>query len=161
RRLGDRVELRLARAKHWARRGGDEARKVLPKLTDNREKFAAPDQQRLLRGTAESLAQIGEHAEACRIWHQLAEHPPHDLNVQLGLCDFELLANKEAGMKRALEEVRRIEGPAGTAWRYCEARYFVWRTKQGDAQAADQARALIAALAGQRPAWSGVALCEA
>ena len=52
--LGDRIELRLARANHWARAGGASASKALGRSEEGAEKFPAIDQERLLRGLAEA-----------------------------------------------------------------------------------------------------------
>src|SRR5262249_49808525 len=46
--LGDRVELRLARAGYWAERGGDQATRGIARLGENIGRYSPDEQQRLL-----------------------------------------------------------------------------------------------------------------
>src|SRR5262249_26721540 len=86
-RLGDRAEIRLARAWTWARRGGEGAPATLAKLTQDLAKFSADDQVRLLRGLVDPYLRIGDRREARRILDLLADRQPHDLDVRLVAFD--------------------------------------------------------------------------
>src|SRR5207249_1368530 len=110
RRLGDRAEIRLARAWTWARRGGDEAPAALAKLMQDLPKFTADDQQRLLRGLVDPYIRIGDRREARRLLDLLAEQQPHDLDIRLVAFDLALQAGDDAAMARAVEAIRPIDG---------------------------------------------------
>jgi tetratricopeptide (TPR) repeat protein len=158
--LGERVELRLARAAYLARRG-DEGRPALARLAEGIERFAADDQAKLLRGLAEATARAGDAPAAERLWAQLAGRRPNDLGVRLVLFDAALQAGDDTGMQRVLKEVARIEGPEGTLSSYGEACRLIRLARGGKKEVLPQARALLTRLAARRPAWSRVPVCEA
>jgi tetratricopeptide (TPR) repeat protein len=155
--LGDGVELRLARAGHWAGRKGAEARQALDQLAQGSDKFPAEEQRRLLRGLAGAYARLGATAEAERLWGRVAE--PDDLGLRIALFDLALQAGDTAAVERVLEDMRRIEGPEGTVWRYGKAAHLIQAAKGGDAKALAEAETLLAPVAVRRPGWSRVPLC--
>jgi cellulose synthase operon protein C len=161
RQLGDRVELRLARARHWAGRNGDEARKALDRLLSGADKFTAEEQQALLRGVATAYARVGATDEAQRLWDRLAEQRQDDLSVRIAQFDLALAAGNDAAVEPILQAMRGIEGEEGTVWRYARATHLLRTAKPGDAGALNEAEALLALVADRRPWWSRVALSQA
>jgi tetratricopeptide (TPR) repeat protein len=157
---GDRVELRLARARYWARHPGDEARRALDKLTQALGKLKAADQRRLLRAAAGAYLDIGEAVAAEGLWRRLAEQHPSDLGARLVLFDLRLRAGDEAGMQRLIQDIQRIEGDEGTLWRYSRARLLIARAERGEKKGLEGARDLLRAVAKWRSGWSRVAVCE-
>jgi tetratricopeptide (TPR) repeat protein len=160
RRLGDGVELRLARAQHWAGCKEDRAGPALGRLVPGPDQFTADGRQRLLRGLAVAYARVGATAEAARLWADLAGQRPNDLSVRIAQFDLALTAGDGAAVERALAELRRIEGPEGTVWRYARAAHLIQAAKQGDGGALDEAEALLGPVAVRRPKWSRVPLCQ-
>lgn len=160
RQLGDRVELRLARARHWAERKGGGARQELDRLLAGPEKFTAEERQRLLRGLAAAYGRVGATAEAQRLWGELAGQLPNDLGVRVAQFDLALGAGDAAAVERVVADLRRVEGEEGTIWRYARAASLIRQARQGDAGALDEAEALLALVAARRPKWSRVPLCE-
>jgi tetratricopeptide (TPR) repeat protein len=163
--LGDRVELRLARADYWVRHGGDEARKALAELARNPEALSPEDQVRLKDGLADAHARIGDFKEAARLWNDVAESRPADLRVALRLFDLSLQEDAKgeapALMQQAIERLRRIEGEDGALWRYGKAAYLVERASRGDRGRLDEAHTLLAEAARRRPGWARIPLLEA
>jgi tetratricopeptide (TPR) repeat protein len=163
-RLGDRVELRLARANYWTRRGGGDARKALEPLAQDLDKIAEGDRNRLEDGLAEAFARLGDVRRAEQLWTRLAERRTDDLRVAIKLFDLALQAGDRAGdrtLSQAVERLHRIEGEDGAYWRFGEASRLVRLAGQGDSKRLDQARSLLAEAANRRPDWSRVPLLEA
>ena len=85
RQLGDRIELRLARANHWARAGGRSASKSLARAEEGAGKFSAVDQERLLRSLTEAYLEIGEINQASRRLETLVKQRPFDLGLHFAV----------------------------------------------------------------------------
>lgn len=161
RRLGDRVEFRLARLRYWSRRTGAETTAALTRLGQDLDKFSKDDQARLGRALAEISYRLGDVQEAQRLWTQVAELQKGDVRVRLYLFDIALAEGKEETVNRLLDEIRGLEGEDGLMWRYCEVCRLISRARQGDKQGLDEARKLLAKVAVQRPSWAALALREA
>jgi tetratricopeptide (TPR) repeat protein len=163
-RLGDKLELRLALVEYWARHGGPEAAKALAKLTREAEGAPANDRRRLLRALAGAQVRVGNPAEAEYLYSGLAAKHASDLGVRLALFDLALQAGKEKLAERAVNEMRSIEGEAGAFWRYAKAVQLIKKAKGTDkarlAEALAPARALLEAAAKSRPAWPRPPLAE-
>src|SRR5207244_3807054 len=110
RRLGPGVELNAARARHWSRRRGAEARKTIAGLERELDKYAGADQDRLLRELGDAYYLMGDAAGAERLWSRLAAQRPDQLSIRLLLFDLALQTGNEAVLQRILGEVRGIEG---------------------------------------------------
>jgi tetratricopeptide (TPR) repeat protein len=175
RRLGDRVELRLVRARYWAKRGGEGGRRELAKLAENRGGFDPAEQDRLLRGLADSFTLAGDTAGARRLWGELARLHPEDLGIKAMLFDLALQAEDGPAMSQAVDDIRNVEeGRAsarkgdGTLWRYGRVCYLIWQNSKRKAnnQAPDEAQvreaqAKLTAITQLRPAWSRLAVSAA
>ena len=97
--LGDRIELRLARAAIWAARGGpqEEVVKVLNGLAKDLESFPKEKRRGLLACLAGELAAQQDVKGAEGIWSRLAEEDPEDLNPHIQLFELALQAAPKAG----------------------------------------------------------------
>ncbi len=187
RRVGDRMELRLARIRHWGTRRDDEARKELVLLTEANlseprrsgsgekqpllngrgwDKFTPEERQMLLRALATAHARAGNIEEARRLWEKLAQQQKDALDVRIAQFDLAMVAGDDLGAAGVLEDMKRIEGPEGTIWRYGKAyRLIVQAGKEQDADSRttllNEAHELLMSVASRRPRWSRVAFCEA
>jgi tetratricopeptide (TPR) repeat protein len=159
--LGERVELRLVALRTVLRRRGGAARPELARLEKGLEKDTAADQERLLGALADAHLQIGEVDAARRLWGQLAERQPTNLGVRLLLFDLALQTDKPEETRRLLDEIKRIEGEAGTWWRYGEAARLIAQASKGDKEGLQQARAYLAEVVKRRRNWSRVQIAEA
>jgi tetratricopeptide (TPR) repeat protein len=164
--FGDRVELRLARAQLWARRGGTEARGNLGKLARGLEKFNPDEQRRILEGLANANSRAGNPVEAKKLWAQLAGQRDGDLKSRLVLLNLALGSDDDPLAQRLVQEIRQIEGEEGAFWRYgqvCRLLLQAARADNGPAREGllAEARPLLSAVAARRPTWSRVPLCQA
>ena len=152
-RLGDRVEIRLARARFWGGRGGPDAPTELGKLTANSSKFSAVERFQLYSGVADGYLRLADLTAAVALWTELAKEQPNNLQIRLVLFDSAVQTADVAAMDRTLAEIRRIEGEDGTLWRYGRARVLMQNAKSKDDPAFIEARSLLKAIVSRRPAW--------
>jgi tetratricopeptide (TPR) repeat protein len=167
--LGDGVDLRLAKARHLFRRGGEVTDPAFQKLTASLDTLDAKDQARLLKGLVEICVQFNHADEALRLGSQLTEP---DLRARLFLFDAALQAGDEAQMEEQLAAILGIEGVQGPFWNVCEASYLIWKFKNERPKDPDEARAYLvaaraylvkaraclSAAAKRRPAWGRIYL---
>ena len=160
--FGDRAELRLAFAWHWARDGGKEARQALAQLTeDNFERFDIEAKHRLLREFTKIYRLLGELARAEKMLLRLEKSQPHNLKIKQTLFEIALETGNAKAAEVWKEDMRRIEGKAGTYWRCANASLLIWRAnKTGDKKGLDEAQTLLSALAGEREGWPRVWVCQ-
>lgn len=159
--VGDLVQLRLARARYLSDRRESASVKDLQDLVANKEKFSSEDQVRLLNGLGETLYRSGQQEEARRLWTQAAEKRPNDLRIRVVLLDVALQTDNQPELQRVLNDIRRIEGENGVLWSFGEARRLLGLAKKGNPQYLADARALLDSVASRRPSWPAVALCRA
>src|SRR5262249_29436755 len=160
-RVGDRVELRLARASYWAAKGGDEALRALKQLAKGADKLDSKDQLKFWRGLTSAYTQLGNTPEAVAVCGRVVELRPNSLNGWLLLFDLNLQAGDEPGMKNTLENIERIEGQDGALANYGKILYLIWQAEKGNKWSRDEARRLLVSLAARRPGWARVACAEA
>ncbi len=160
--LGDRVEIRLARARNLATRGGPDVATKLQALRGSLDKFSTEERTRLIRGLAESLARSGDAASALALWTDHADRRPPDLNGQLLSFDLALRSGNVPAQDRALKQIKALEGKVDSFWLYCQARRTIAKATQGDPSALnpglDEARENLDVVAGRRKDWDKVPL---
>jgi tetratricopeptide (TPR) repeat protein len=161
RRLGPRVDLRLARVQYLVQRGGSKARQALAELERDLEQFPSADQPRLLRALADLYARNRDSAGVERACQRLAEQQPGDLWSRLRLVDLYLQTGNDGALERVLAEVRRLEGEEGAQWRLGEVARAIMRARAGDKQDLPQARGHLREIARRRPDWARVPLLAA
>ncbi len=164
--LGDRVEIRLARAGYWTRVGGPEALKNLAPLAQGLDTFSTADQTRLLATLATAHRQLDDLEGARRLLDRVVELAPDDLAARLAQFDLALEAGDEADLQKLVAQIHTLDDRLGdgTSWRYAQARYLIWsatRSKTVDRKQLDQARPILVELGVRRPSWSLVPLAEA
>ncbi|HVS40495.1 MAG TPA: tetratricopeptide repeat protein [Gemmataceae bacterium] len=159
--LGDRVDLRLARAACIARMAPDEAVKRLPALEPGPDAFDAGERLRLLTGLADAYRRAGAPDAALRLCNQARTDAPDDLGVLLRLFDLSVETKDLAALPGLVDAIRDKEGTDGATWRCCEAARLILAARGGDKTDLPAARDLAAAAAKSRPTWSRPPLLEA
>ena len=104
--LGDRVELRLARMRLVASRGGPQVVPALNELARGLEAFSREDRRRLLTALAAELGRQQDLEGATGAWARLVEEEPESLQPRLQLFDLALQAGDG---KQAEEQIRKVE----------------------------------------------------
>ena len=159
--LGDHDELRLARAKLSVTKGGPQVVRDLNELAKNLEPFSKQDRRNLLNGLAIALKRQQDLQGAIRLWSQLAEQEPNDLDLRLNLLDLAFQTANSDEIDKNIKQIGEIEGGGGSLGRYCQVRYLIWQAQRlgaKDPQEAQRlrtrARVLLNELASRRPNWS-------
>jgi tetratricopeptide (TPR) repeat protein len=179
RKLGDLVELRVARARYWARKGGakeyrDQAYKALAPLGKNLPKtYDTAQRLRLRRALAEAYSVLRHYKESVDLWQTIAELRRTDLASRMMLFDLALvgddklkIAEQIAAMDEQIAAIKKLEGEAeGTLWRYCRACQCIWQAEKKidnkhRAQHLAEAADLLKMVADRRPGWARVALAQ-
>ncbi len=161
--LGDRVDLRLIRARLAVARGGPQVVPALNELARDIEPFSREDRRRLLTELAFELARQQDLAGAARAWSRLAEQEPERLMPRFQLFDLALQTKDREQAKAQIQAIARLDEQFG---QFCQARFLVWQA-QGEAEAAKKekmrgdARVLLTDLKARRPDWLRVPLALA
>jgi tetratricopeptide (TPR) repeat protein len=162
-RLGDHVELRLARGRYWARQSDREAAKAaLAKLEQGAESFKPADRLHLLAGLA-ALQHDSNREAAKRLWTRIASEYPDNLGSRHGLFGLAFQAGDVEMMKQQVQDLRRIEGNEGLFWRFNQVRLTIHQARTGPEAKSSlaEARRLLANVVALRPNWSDVVRTEA
>jgi predicted Zn-dependent protease len=163
RQLGDRVELRLCRASVWVTRGGPQVIAILNDLAGNIERFSRENRRTLLTTLAVELNRRQDLPGATRLWTQLAEQEPDDLEPRLQLLELALQAGDQKAIETDVQAVEKIDALFG---RYCRARYLIWQAQHATDVTTRQlrrsaARTLLNELKSRRQDWSLIPLALA
>ena len=114
--LGDQVDLRLARAQLWAKKTGPEVAKGLVELAENIEGFSKRDRHNLLNGLAIQLYRQQNLEEASRLWLQLAEQEPKNMELRLNLLTLRSKSTartEKRRSRRTSSRLRRLKAVMG------------------------------------------------
>jgi tetratricopeptide (TPR) repeat protein len=169
--LGDRVELRLARAQWLTRKPLKEKKEVeevrgeLKKLEHGADKLTEENKIRLMLGLAEAYNRSGSPENAERLLQRAKDQRKNDLGIRIQLFDLASQQGDLKAMKGLVSDLREIEGPNGVLWRYAQAARWVSvaRRKNEKDRTEELATAskLLDPVAKSRPSWSRVPLLQA
>jgi tetratricopeptide (TPR) repeat protein len=163
--LGDQLELRLARAQWLTRKGAKEARQALKKLGEDTDKFTDDDKVRLYLGLAGAYVRLSSPKDAKRLLEQVTEWRPDDLGTRLLLLDLAILAIQQGKVDvledSLIDEIGRLEGEKKVLWRYAKAARLVLGKGKKRPEELAAARELLDQVARSRPSWSRVPLLQA
>ncbi|HYV34840.1 MAG TPA: tetratricopeptide repeat protein, partial [Gemmataceae bacterium] len=177
RRVGDHLEIRIGRARYWARQGGSDAVNALAYLGQGMEKWTLDEQRRLTEELADAYVRIGEIKLAQGAWGKLAGQRPNDVGSRLMLFELALQDGVETVMAKMVEELKGIESDDGTLWKYAKASHLILQAekltgkkplveadKKARAKAEkhlEEAEKLLAVVAGRRAMWYRVPIAQA
>jgi tetratricopeptide (TPR) repeat protein len=167
--LGDRVEFRLQRAKLWSQSPTPKGPAVVSVLSDlgkNLGPFSADDRRKLLTGLAAEHLRQQDLPGASRLWTQLAEQDPKNLETRLTLLDLAFQIPDEDEIRTNIKRIEEIDGSDGVLGRYCQVRYLIWQAdrasdKNKQVIYRDTARAQLNDLLSRRGDWSVIPLALA
>jgi lipopolysaccharide biosynthesis regulator YciM len=162
RQVGRRPEWQLVRAQQWALAVPETgSQRQLAKLETEARKFPAPERDRLLHALGQAFLQIGDRATAGRLWRELAQRQPGNLEVRARLLELAFEAGNEKETDRLLSEAQRIEGSSGAVTAFAQAVRAMLRARRGEGSALAAARTHLERAAESRPSWVTVTLLRA
>ena len=145
-------------------RGGPKALAILNDMAKNIESFPKDQRRGLLASLAGELGRLEDRQGAARLWSQLAEQDPQDLDARLNLFELAIQAADRAQAEKQIEAIDRIDGSYA---RFCRVQYLIWQAGRPDVDKAEKerlrtdARALLADLRTRRPDWDRIPLVSA
>ena len=128
--LGDRVEFRLQRARLWSHNATQKGPRIVSALNDlakNIDGFSEDERRKLLTGLAAELLRQQDLQGASRLWTQLAEYEPKNLEIRLTLLDLAFQTANEEEIRKNIDQIKEIDGNDEVLGRYCEVRYLIWQ----------------------------------
>lgn len=158
---GDVLELREARCRYWARRGGAEAPRALDQLARGLEKFTSAQQRRFWPTLADSFLKIGDSKRAEMVWKQVALRHANDLTSRLAMFELALRDQAETPASQLVQEIKAIEGDDGSLWRYCQAQQIIAQAQKNRDADLKHAAELLTAIASRRATWARVPVAQA
>jgi tetratricopeptide (TPR) repeat protein len=162
-RLGERPALLSALIQYWSSRPGEAGSRALTGMIDAASGISDESERRsVLTTLADGLDRVGDAARAASIRDRLVAEQPDHLGLRLAQLDAALRLGDFATAGRILDEVRRIEGPEGSLWRYGRAQMLIQASrKERDPKGLDEARMLLAEARQRRPGWARAMLAAA
>ena len=135
RELGDRVPLRIARARHLVRQlqveASEESKQALidqlQQLASDVDRFSDTDKGLLWQRLMEAWGLVGQMEETKRFCRLISELQPENRKVRLTLLELVRRTAKEGAIQQALQDVGRIAAEIDKIedsephWRYAEA----------------------------------------
>ena len=164
--LGDQVDLRLARARFAIADNDPQVVSTLNDLAGGIEAFSREDRRKLLTELATDLGALKDLAGAARVWSRLAEEEPESLQPRVQLFDLALRAGDAKQAEAQIRAVEKLDEQFARLWR---ALYLTWQaraagdagTKATKAKLRVEARGLLTELKAHRPDWYRVPLAMA
>jgi tetratricopeptide (TPR) repeat protein len=161
-RLGDRIEIRLARLEAWDGIDGPEATDALARLAEGLDRFAPDARRWLVLKLIAAYGRRGDAAAADRLARHWGRAFAKDPVVIHARFEAALRARDNAALDRALADLHAAESRTqGVLWRYDRARRLIALARTGDHQGLVEARALIAEAGQRRPGWPELSQAEA
>jgi len=166
--IGDTVNLRLARAQLLIAQGAADLPKTLGALAGNTSAFSPADRRRLLESLAEDMRRLNDLNLAKKLLLEVVELDRNDLEPRLRLLDLAFQAKDRDDIKSQLEQIKKIDGGDGPTGRYQEIRFDLWQaeqlttTEESEKKAlCSRARLKITELSSRRPDWPQIPLALA
>jgi cellulose synthase operon protein C len=158
---GRRIEWTVARVNHAVRTAPEKADDELKKLEANLKVFQGAERDQLLRALGAAFLATGDVAAAARLWDELAESQPGDLDVRFQRLELAYGKGDGKRLEQLVAEVRRLEGADGVVTRYGEAARLLLQARGGDKKGLTEARRNLREAESLRPSWSAIPLLEA
>ena len=143
--LGDKVPIRLARARILLRELGLEAGAEIEKLAADADAFSPREKIDLWSGLMNSLQDIKEYDRAKQLGRQVAQLQPHDAQIRYRLLELMRMtfdarnpAASLAELDRVLEEIDAIAG-RGPLWLFGKAVRLTLEASHGKPELLDAA----------------------
>ena len=161
--LGDKLELRLVKARLLVGGPKDAAAAGLTVLAEQTAGFTPKERIALLRTLSAAAEQVGRRDLARRWLDDLAATRPDDIALQTARFDLALLDGDEATVAAILATVDRVAGgPNAVPGRVIRAFYLLWKSdKAKDPALLAEASGLLAGIERQRAGWSRLYVAQA
>jgi tetratricopeptide (TPR) repeat protein len=110
---------------YWARRGGNEAKQAISLLAAHRETLPIIDRAAFLEHLAQTELRLGEPELARKFWRELAVIHDENIRIKMSLFDLAHDAGDRVEMTSLTDELHKLEGDGGTAWKFARATLLI------------------------------------
>ncbi len=161
--FGDRVAIRAARARLIVRGGGPGTSAQLRSLEENIDQYSADDKIALWWTLAPYYYALEDRDNARRLFHELVQAHPQDINAQLALCDLAREMNDESQVSATMADLQRLIGTGRPEYKAAEVAEIIWRVRRGmmGRESLARARNLLTEARQARPSWEKLDRLEA
>ncbi len=159
--FGDRVEVRLARAKVLVNQGRDAALKGLPALAADVSSFNEEQRRALFGGLVEAYLRVNAFTEAQETWSRVVGLQPNNLGVLVKAFDLATWAGDQEGMAKTLDAIHKVEGDDGTYWHLGQVFLTIRKKIAGKVVSIEEARDHLAKVISRRSDWPRAVLAKA
>jgi len=149
--LGPSQEIQLARVEYWGLEGGAAAKAALAKLAETRQQIAADDRPEFLYQLGAAEIRLGEQDLGRQHWRELAALQRNNLIVRIALFDAAVAAGDHATATSLVDEIRKVEGDEGSAWRFAQATLVIDQVRRGSKEKLKKARSLASKICEKHP----------
>lgn len=159
--FGPKPELFLARVQVWSRRKDAAARQALLNMVPRIADMPADRQDTFAALLAQYLSDMGANTEALALMQSAVKKLPNSLRAQAALFEIAYRAGDDTLMRQTIEAMRRLEGDAGTQWRYGEAAQIVSQARrENDTSRLAEAKRRLEEVRRARGTWARVPRLE-
>lgn len=109
-RLGNRIELRLARVQLALQMGAKAGAPLLERAAGETESLSAEDRSTLYQSLAQACFQFEKYADSLSYWRRAAAEAPEAIEVYLGAAEAAAASGDHVAFASALKNIERIEG---------------------------------------------------
>ena len=151
------ASLLRGRIAYWLAHGGDEAKAALGRIAEALDQIPAADRPPVLNELATACYRLGDRVRAAQIMNRLAQLQPDNLDTLGRLASLALGAGGPLAVQKIAEQIKKLEGPEGTLWRYVEAAQLIRQASMTDQARQESIRARASKLTDEiltrRPDW--------
>ncbi len=115
---------------------------VLNSLSENLDSFSSAERRRLLSGLAAEFVRLQDPKRASRLWAQLVEQEPNDIELRLNLLDLAFQTANSDDIDTTIKEIERIEGNDGSLAPICHVQSLIWQADRAIDTAPEEAQRL-------------------
>jgi len=160
--LGDTVAVRLVQARMLVDGAEPDVARRLAQLEQDVNHLSADEQLELWRGLAANYFKLGDHSATRRLWRQIADQEPADLNIRISLFQLALDHGDPEEIGQAQAAIEKLAGRDSTSWKFAEASRLVWMVSLSKLPASSlrEGKRLLEEIRQQRPDWSALLQLE-
>jgi tetratricopeptide (TPR) repeat protein len=159
RRAGPRSEWYLTRVRLATILGGKDGLEELTRLDRQRQKLSGEERDLATMALATGFAQLADPASASKLWQELADRQPANLEVRLLLAERASRAGREEEVQKWARQVEEVEGVGGPFGEFLHALACLAQGASSRDKF-DTARQHLARAGKLRPTWGRVPALE-
>jgi len=157
--LGDKVGLRLARARYLSQRLGEESSEQLRKLAENTDAFSDEERAQLWKGLLTAATQVNDNEQIVTLCEKVAEAEPNNVQIRFLMFEIAVRDKDNAAVTETLKKIEEVE--KGPFWLFARAVKMSMEAEGPNDKRLAIALKLLEQARERRPTWSRLPLLAA